>query len=59
MMQNKKIYAVTGGIGSGKTAVCRILAEFGYPVFSCDVVYAELTRGGQLVDRLDEVFKGV
>ena len=59
MMQNKKIYAVTGGIGSGKTAVCRILAELGYPVFSCDAAYAELTRGGQLVDRLEEVFKGV
>lgn len=40
MMQRIKI-AVTGGIGSGKTAVCRILSDLGYPVFSCD----EISRG--------------
>lgn len=40
-MQNKKI-AVTGGIGSGKSALCAILREKGYPVFSCDEIYAEL-----------------
>jgi len=27
---------VTGPIGSGKSAVCRILAELGYPVYDCD-----------------------
>ena len=35
MKQNKKI-AVTGGIGSGKTEVCRLLRDMGYAVFSCD-----------------------
>lgn len=30
--------AVTGGIGSGKTAVLKILAEWGYPVYSCDEI---------------------
>ena len=35
-MPNK--IAVTGGIGSGKSAVCRILKERGYPVFSCDEI---------------------
>lgn len=40
-MQNKKI-AVTGGIGSGKSALCAILRGKGFPVFSCDEIYAEL-----------------
>ena len=31
-------FAVTGGIGSGKSAVCLILKERGYPVFSCDEI---------------------
>ena len=37
MTQNKKI-AITGGIGSGKSFVCALLAEKGYPVFSCDEI---------------------
>jgi dephospho-CoA kinase len=28
--------AITGGIGSGKSHVCRFLEEMGYPVFYCD-----------------------
>ncbi len=59
MTQNKRIYAVTGGIGSGKSAVSDILAEEGYPVFSCDGIYAELTKGGKLVRRLESEFGGV
>lgn len=40
MKQNKgKFYtAVTGGIGSGKSTVMRIIAEMGYPIFSADDV---------------------
>lgn len=37
MMQSKK-FAVTGGIGSGKSAVCRLIAKRGFPVFSCDEI---------------------
>lgn len=59
MMQNKRIYAVTGGIGCGKTAVSDILKEEGYSVFSCDGIYAELTRGGTLVKELEKAFGGV
>lgn len=43
MTQSKKI-AVTGGIGSGKSAVCGILHRMGYPVFSCDGIAADLWR---------------
>lgn len=41
MTRNKK-YAVTGGIGSGKSTLCAILAELGYPVLSCDDISREL-----------------
>ena len=34
--QTKTVVAVTGGIGSGKSVVCRILRMLGYDVFDCD-----------------------
>ncbi|MBR1733431.1 MAG: dephospho-CoA kinase [Alloprevotella sp.] len=30
-------YCITGGIGSGKSFVCRRLEQAGYPVFNCDL----------------------
>ena len=53
MMQSKK-FAITGGIGSGKSTVCKILREKGFQVFSCDEIYREL-RGEQAY--LDEIAK--
>ncbi len=50
-MSTKKI-AITGGIGSGKSTVCDIIKEMGYPIFSCDQIYSDLLK--------DELFlKGV
>ena len=46
MKQNKLKIAVTGGIGSGKSTACAIIKEEGFPVFSCDEVYAELFNSG-------------
>ena len=40
----KKVYAVTGGIGSGKSTVCDILKGLGYPVYSADSVYENLIK---------------
>lgn len=37
-------YGITGGIGSGKSFVCRMLEERGYPVFYCDEVAKRLIR---------------
>jgi len=37
----KKI-GITGGIGSGKTTVCRVFASFGIPVFYADTVAKEI-----------------
>ena len=58
MKQNKKI-AVTGGIGSGKSTVIEILAEKGYPVFSCDEIYAQLTGRKDFLRRLTDEFGDV
>jgi dephospho-CoA kinase len=42
MRQSNIKIAVTGGIGSGKSTVMRIIEERGYPAISCDKVYAQL-----------------
>ncbi len=55
MMQSKK-YAVTGGIGSGKTAVCGILKEFGYPVFSCDEISRALWKDKEYLEAVKKLF---
>ena len=36
MTTTPQLIAVTGGIGSGKSVVCRVLRTLGYPVFDCD-----------------------
>ena len=33
---------ITGGIGSGKTSVCKVFGVFGIPVFSADPVASEI-----------------
>ena len=51
----KKI-AITGGIGSGKSTVSNILKDKGYPVYSCDEIYAELVNSKIYIDEIKEVF---
>ncbi len=36
--------AITGGIGSGKSFVCRILQKHGIPVFDCDAAAKQIIR---------------
>ena len=55
MMQSKK-FAITGGIGSGKSTVCRILMEKGFQVFSCDEIYRELRGERAYLDKIAELF---
>ena len=43
-MSEDKIIAVTGGIGAGKSVICKILLASGYSVYDCD------TRARQLMD---------
>ena len=46
MTQSNFKIAITGGIGSGKSEVCSILRNAGYPVYSCDKIYSRLLSGG-------------
>ncbi len=55
------VCAVTGGIGSGKSYVCRILEERGFPIFYCDDEAKRIIREDAEVRRLltDLVGEGV
>lgn len=56
MKQNNIKIAITGGIGSGKSTVAHIIENLGYPVFSCDEVYQDLTQQGDFLSELQKVF---
>lgn len=45
--------AVTGGIGCGKSVVCRILSEKGFQVYDCD------SRAKTLVDTSPEIIENI
>lgn len=53
----KRIVAVTGGIGSGKSVVCHILKSMSYPVYDCDAeAKALMDSDNQMQQRIaDEV----
>lgn len=38
---------LTGGIGSGKSTVCRLFAEFGVPIVDADLIARQLVAPGQ------------
>lgn len=44
--------AITGGIGSGKSTVTKIIEDQGYPTYSCDVIYKQLLKEKPLTDKL-------
>jgi len=49
--------AVTGGIGSGKTAACNIFASLGAPVIDTDLISRQLVEPGQpALSRITELF---
>jgi len=46
---------LTGGIGSGKSTVCKIFSEFGVPVIDADIIAHSLVRPG--MPALEEIAK--
>lgn len=53
MNNRKSIVAITGGIGSGKSHVCRLLRQRGIVVYDCDEAAKRLMReDGQLRQQL-------
>ena len=57
------IVALTGGIGSGKSYVCKLLAERGISVYDCDAHAKDLMRTSKALQKQlselvgDEVFR--
>lgn len=56
MPRNKEIIAITGGIGAGKSEVCKILLQHGEKCISCDKINAELLLNEQYLDGLKAIF---
>ena len=50
-----KLIAITGGIGSGKTSVSKVIKSLGYTVFSADEVYKELILDKKFVKKIYKV----
>ncbi|MDD5821491.1 MAG: dephospho-CoA kinase, partial [Prevotella sp.] len=46
-----KRIAITGGIGSGKSFVCRLLAQRGIQVYDCDAAAKRLMRTDAVLQR--------
>ena len=52
-----KIVGITGGIGSGKTSVCSVIEELGYPVYIADSAAKQLMQSNQnLIDAITSEF---
>lgn len=52
-----KLIAITGGIGSGKSVVARIVSEMGYNVYDCDSrAKALMTEDAQVREQLIDSF---
>lgn len=48
-MSPKKLIAITGGIGSGKSVVSRILCTMGYEVYDCDLQAKRLMHSSPII----------
>ncbi len=49
---NSMRIAITGGIADGKSTVCGMLAEMGYPVASADEIVRELHEDPEILERI-------
>ncbi len=54
-MKNVKI-AITGGIGSGKTALVNLIKKMGYAVFSCDEICGGLYKKRKVLKKIKSLF---
>lgn len=53
------LIAVTGGVGSGKTAVMEILKSFGANILSADDINRDIMQREEYIKKIDKLFKGV
>ena len=50
------IIGITGGIGSGKSTVCKIFSILGIPIFEADIVGKELLGKKDIKQKLTQLF---
>lgn len=56
-VKKPRFIGITGGIGSGKSTLSRVLKEEGFPVFSADEIARELTsKGSPALKRVVKIF---
>ena len=55
-MNENKLIALTGGIGSGKSTALKILSDAGYQTLSSDVIVGELYEDKQIRRQLKDIF---
>lgn len=55
MEANNKIIGITGKIGAGKTFICRMLSELGYPVFQADIEVRKLYKEQNIIKQLAKI----
>lgn len=54
---NSKVICITGGIGSGKSTVCALIEQRGFPVYYSDTRAKELMEGdSKVVDAITALF---
>ena len=51
----RKVIALTGGIGSGKSAVAQILRHMGYQTVDCDVLAREIANEPSVVAEVEQL----
>ena len=57
-MRPNKVIALTGGIGSGKSAVAAILEEYGCFVVDCDAITKQIYKDRGTAERVSDAFGG-
>ena len=55
-MKGRVLVAITGGIGSGKTTVSKLIEEIGFKVFSCDEIYKDIAKTPEYLNSLKTIF---
>lgn len=55
-MKSQITVGITGGIGAGKSVVCRILSIMGYPVFYADIIAKELLLEADVAIQVKTIF---
>lgn len=53
------IIAITGGVGSGKTAVMEIIKSFGANILNADDINRDIMQNPQYIEKISKAFKGV